>query len=248
MNGSAQSFIWRERDATRINQVLNHPDVHPWVTDDDKPLDVSAGVANPNNVLLMGEWGGCLCIQMLDGVYEVHTQILPEGRGKWALDFVRAGSAYMFLKTNAYEIVTRVAEGNVAAKALTLAAGMRFDFRRTEGKTVDLYSFRIQDWVLLGRGLEEVGAAFHAALTAEMERIGVEVEPHEPDPNHNRFVGAAYTLITSGFAAKGVTLYNRWAFMTRHPFISIVQHEPLTIKIDVGLLRLGEHGMELSLC
>ena len=41
------------------------------------------------SVLLVGEpaYGCFACYRVLDGVYEVHAAVLPEGRGEWALDF-----------------------------------------------------------------------------------------------------------------------------------------------------------------
>ena len=77
--------IRREYTADKLNSVLNCPEVRPYVAEvPDGYLDLSRGVKNTNNVLLMGEFGGCFFIKVLPGVYEVHTQVLPEGRGEWA--------------------------------------------------------------------------------------------------------------------------------------------------------------------
>lgn len=50
--------VVRESDATRINAVLNHDAVRPWVLmPGQEALDLSAFVADPHNVVLMTEDG-----------------------------------------------------------------------------------------------------------------------------------------------------------------------------------------------
>ncbi len=242
--------IWRETTAEHINQVLNHPDVRPWIADESVGVvDVSALVANPRNVLLMGPHGGCFCIWLMAGVYEVHTQFLPEGRGHGALEFVQAGSHWMFTRTDCYEIITRVPQGYVAARALTLAAGMTHEFRREDGTVlhgtptpVDIYSFRIQDWMPKAPYMEERGLWFHDRLADEAQKAGITQPIHPDDANHNRYVGAVYDMIVNGQAPKGVQLYNRWAMAARHPTIRLLQVSPPMVEFDIGTLTLDPSG------
>src|SRR5262249_35249516 len=159
--------------------------------------------ANTENVLLVGEHGGTFCLKLMPGVYEVHTQALPSGRGKWIYDFVKAGSEYMFTHTDAFEIVTRVPAGHIAARRLASTAGMWQEFVRRneclwrgEKQDVELLSFRIQDWAARQHPkLEAKGREFHDFLHDEAKRIGITKQAHEDDPNHNKYVGITLAMM-----------------------------------------------------
>lgn len=78
-------MLERSFDAARINAVVNHPDVRPFVGALDLgDLDLSTVVAAPEHWFLMGDHGGFLLAWSAPGVREVHTFVLPEGRGRWA--------------------------------------------------------------------------------------------------------------------------------------------------------------------
>ena len=245
--------IWREYRADRINLVLNHPVVRPDVADlGAGELDLSPQVQNEHNVLLMGQYGGCFCFCVQSGLYEVHTQVLPEGRGEWALAFVRAGARWMFTHTDAYEIMTRVSHGNIGAKALTIAAGMRHEFTRDDGPSFrgtnppcDIYSYRIQDWVQRAAGLVESGEYLHAQIQEGARRLNLPTELHGEDENHNRYAGAAVEMVLGGQTRKAVFFYNRWAFAARHPLIAMVSDQPPVIRFDIGLMTLRGGEIEV---
>jgi len=75
------------RDTQAINAVINHPAVCPHVGDPAfGVIDAECIVANLDNLFPMGEHGGFALIQTAPGEREVHTFILPEGRGKWGYD------------------------------------------------------------------------------------------------------------------------------------------------------------------
>lgn len=240
--------IRREFDATRINEVLNDPSVRPWVADATNDLiDISRLVENRNNFLLMGEFGGCLFVKILPGIYEVHTQVLKSGRGEWARNLSKACAHYIFTKSDAHEILTRVPRGHVAAKIFTLLTGFRYEHTATNssvfrGRTVDVDIYRrsIQEWMAETDGLVETGKWFHRRLNEEADRLGVKKSPHGNDDSHNRYVGAAYAAIIGGQMAKGVAIYNRWAIPARHDTIALVSKDPPKIKFDLGYLDLTE--------
>ena len=246
-------LIWREHDARRINAVLNHPVVRPWVADlGAGEIDLTPAVENGNNVLLMGEHGGCFCFCVRPGLYEVHTQVLPAGRGEWALEFVRAGATWMFTHTDAYEIMTRVSHGHFAAKALTLAAGMKYEFTRDEGPSFkgthppcDIYSLRMWDWVQNAGGLVESGQYLHERIQSEAKRLGITTELHGDDENHNRYAGATLEMVLGGQVPKAVLFYNRWAFAARHPMIALVSEQPPVIRFDIGLMTIRDGEIEV---
>jgi len=81
----------RSYDADRINLVVNDPAVRPFVgAVDAGDLDLTEAVERPEHWFLMGEHGGFGLIWTAPNVHEVHTFILPSGRGKWAVKAAEA--------------------------------------------------------------------------------------------------------------------------------------------------------------
>lgn len=236
-------MIERHRTAEALNEIVNDPHVRPWVAPGNQPLDLTFQVENENNVCLVGEHGCCVFLKAFPGVYEVHTQVKREGRGAWTNALTRACAHWMFLRTDAYEILTRVPHGHIGAKAAAQNAGMRYDFTREKeclfrGEMIDvhIYSFRLQDWLSSNpEGLTDVGRRFHGRLHQEAERLGVKDPSHADDENHNLYVGAAVEMVRSGFPVKAALTYNRWAIVSRHEPIHLVSLSPVVAKIDHGL-------------
>src|SRR6185437_1081510 len=114
--------IRREFSAETLNLVANHPAVRPWIgAPQPGPVDVTPLVADQRNILLMGDGGGVM-FQFLDpGLYEAHTQFVPEARGVEALKAVKDALRWMFTRSDAIEIVTKVPDGNVPALGLVRA-------------------------------------------------------------------------------------------------------------------------------
>lgn len=232
--------IVREFDATHINQIINHPDIRPWMGDGgiDK-LNLQPVLDNEKNILLMGEHGGCLFTYIFPGVYEVHTQILPEGRGEWAVRLVHTIAHWLFTRTDAYEVLTRVPREHKGARQLADQIYFKFEFTPEmpcvcNGKSmpVDVYSMRIQDWILKAPFVVERGMWFHKRAKEESEKIGLSQWVHEGDENHHRYVGAAVEMVMSGQTEKSLFFYNRWAVISRHTPAYVVSLEDRVIKID----------------
>jgi hypothetical protein len=244
--------VTRQHTAERINAVVNDPSVRPWVANDSDAIDLTERVADRNNILLMGEHGGCMFYPLLPGIYEVHTQVARPGRGDWTRRLTEACAEWMFTRTPCYEIMTRVPHGHIAARAAAVAAGMRFEFTRplecrfrNHMTDVHVYSYRIQDWIGQADAMIEVGRAFHDMLHRGAARLGVE-GAHPDDDNHNRYVGAAIQMVWHGQPIKAVNFYNRWAQVSRHEAIALLSlptDPTVMVKIDHGLcitLRNGE--------
>jgi hypothetical protein len=248
-------MLARHFDAEHMNRILNDPNVRPDVADvKDGPLDISSSVENRNNVLLMAEHGGCMFFQTLPGIYEVHTVCDTMGRGPWIAKFVLDAGDWMFTKTPCFEITTRIPAEHRGAKRLAMHAGFMPEFVREGGcvwrgkkMDVEIYSFRVQDWIKRSSTFEEKGRAFHDFLHSEAERLGVTAPAHPDDPSHNRYVGSSLEMAENGQVSKGVNWYNRWAVSARHPTISLLSSNPLEIKMDLGILRLVDGKMRVDL-
>jgi hypothetical protein len=251
--------VARATDATWINHVLNDPIVRPWVADvGDGVLDVAPIVADRRNVILEGDHGVIAFLWLQAGVYECHTQILPSGRGSWATEFARECLRFMFTRTDAYEVATRIPECHLAARALATRAGLSLEFSRNDGcvfrgrrQRVNVYSLRIQDWMADDPCLEARGAWLHDRMAIEAERFGITDETHDDDINHNRYVGAAVEMAMGGQVAKGAALYNRWVSLARHTrggklqHVELVSVEPPVIRFDIGLMRFHADDIEV---
>lgn len=88
--------MMRTFDADRMNYLINHPAIRPFIGGDpDVELDFTGPIANDENVFLDGEHGGFACIWTAPGTYEIHTFVLPEGRGEWALKFAEWGKQFL---------------------------------------------------------------------------------------------------------------------------------------------------------
>jgi len=243
--------IGRERHAARINKVVNDPSVFDWVRGNHKgPLDLTPVVANPSNILLMGQHGGILFVQLQHGLYEAHTQVLPEGRGKWAFEMVQAAIHWMFTRSDAFEIMTRCPRGNLGARALAKAIGGKFEFTNPrgwvkDGETIsaDIFSINIQEWMRRAPGLEERGEWFHHLLEDQYRRLGYKEPLHPEDRIHDRYVGAACEMILNKQASKAAILYNRWAKMADYATIEIMCVEnPTAVNIRDAILMVREDG------
>lgn len=74
--------------------MVNDPAVRPFVGPEDIGELDFAPLIRPENWVLMGEHGGFALLWSAPGVYEVHTFVLPSGRGQWARQAASDGIAY----------------------------------------------------------------------------------------------------------------------------------------------------------
>jgi RimJ/RimL family protein N-acetyltransferase len=254
---SAKVAIRRHHTADMLNEVINHPDVAPWVrgTITDDRLDFSNAMV-PTNYLLMGEHGGVMFIQHQQGVYEAHTSVLPAGRGQWCVDMVNEALHYMFTKTNCMEILTRVPENNPAALGLVRSIHGQRLFRRDngwfyDGKVVpaDVWHLTVQRWMNNAPGLEAYGEWFHNKLEHEYKtKFKKEGISHDHDANHDRYVGAAVAMIIGGEVFKGVFMYNRWAVVSGFQTVEIIAANPVTIDMNESIIAIKDGDFWVVSC
>lgn len=246
--------VWRETDAKGINLILNHPEVRPWVAEfGEGVIDITPAVENLDNILLMGEHGAIFFFNILPGTYECHTQILPSGRGEWSSKFAVAVLDWMFSKSNAWEVTTRVPAGHIGALALAKGVGFRHEFTSMEpclfmGKTVTASILRvsIHDWLARSAHFFDLGEALHKQMASEATRLGITTPPHAEDIFHDQVAGCAIELARNGLMTKALYLYNRWSVLARHRLISMVSMDPPVIRMDIGDMHIKETGIEIA--
>lgn len=236
------------KDAGFVNAVLNDAAVRPWVADlGEGAIDLTSALQTPKVTALRGEHGIFIVIQLDAGIYEVHTATLQSGRGAWSRVFAAEGASYMFTRTDAVELLTRVPATHEAARRLTLDAHFRLQFTtlpecrfRGELVPVEVYSLSVQDWANAAPDMERRGEEFHQWLNRQVASDSG--PPHASDPAHNRAVAVAIDMICGGQIAKGLVWYNRWAVESRHPLITLLGVDPVQVSFDAGVLTMSQNG------
>jgi hypothetical protein len=224
-------MIKRTYNAEFINSVINHPSVIKG-TEFKELADVSAIASDLRNHVLVNEFGGFLVIKKMEGIYECHTQFLPEGRGQLAVEAVQEAMRYMFLETDCIRIITKV---NVNNKAVRLFASQFFKKRGTNG-THDYYSLDIDTWIEKDDCCRIKGRLFHAQIEDSLD----------VDPLLNAFVGAAILMAQHQNVYKGQLAHNRWAVMAGYEPIIILSETPLIIRKGKHVISLQNN--EVTLC
>jgi hypothetical protein len=239
-----------------VNLLANDPSIYPFIAGArEGKIDLTEQVSNPNNVVLMGEFGCVLMYKQQHGIYEFHTMVLPEGRGGWTLRGAKFAFNYMFTHTDAFELMTLCPDGNLPAKSLCKLLGMTKQYRtqprfKFEGKFVscDVYSFLLQDWAITDEFITKSGEWFHEHLESEYKRLGKNIEAHEVDDIHNRYVGATVEMLRNGLIVKAIAFFNRFAYTAWYSPISLVSKEPLVIDIHDSKLLVRGSSFEVIPC
>lgn len=139
------------RDAELLNRVMNDPSVFPWISLGHKEsVDCSMLLSDDRNYFFANEHGGFLVLDTGGGIYEIHTQFLPEGRGRPAILGAHEGMAFMFTQTSCVALKTFCPFNNRAATKLAKLAGMkRCNTETLWGVEGDTYVITRKEWLCL---------------------------------------------------------------------------------------------------
>jgi hypothetical protein len=132
-------------DVERINAVVNDPAVRPHVgAPEAGDLDVSELIARPEHWFLMGDHGGFMLGWSAPETREVHTFVLPEGRGKWA-DAARTAMLDYAQSHGTKMLWTKIAENDRHVIRYARQGGMQFtgDVLETFGKPYRIYRMEL---------------------------------------------------------------------------------------------------------
>lgn len=245
--------ISRHLEASHLNSIVNHPDVYRWMHGTiEGPLDFAPAMESPHFYALLGEHGGQLYTRIQSGLFDVHSQFKPEGRGEWAIEATRRTLHWVFTRTEAVECVTKVPHGNVPAKALAKGIGGTHEMTIEKGWVLDgkivpadLYSLTIQHWLKTAPGLVEKGQWFTERFHSELARHGVtELPPSEETAE--RYIGAAWDMIVGGQPHKAEVFFNRYAYMAGQVPIFLIKPAPLTIAIGPVTIEVRDGDFTVS--
>lgn len=111
------------RDVAALNAIINDPAVRPFVGHPDAgPLDVGPLLDEPDTIALAIPYGAFVLTSIGEGALELHTMILPEGRGRNTVPAIQAACRYAF-SSGCKVIATKTAHDNPAANLVARRAG-----------------------------------------------------------------------------------------------------------------------------
>lgn len=162
----------RTFDPAFLNEVVNHPEVRPWLGGDRaSPIDMTALVTDARNVTLVNEGGGFIFVAHSPNVYEVHTQFLPSGRSGVA-EAAREAVGMMFRDFGADVILTDVPEDNGPALGLALKAGFQISGSRYDvGGAFSGTAQRIHELELTKETFAKASQAWRSGTMPETEGV-----------------------------------------------------------------------------
>ena len=123
--------IERTYDTSLIKQVMTDPAIWDFIADDGSPAPSDFEPLNPHGVIYLQAIQGCQLAGLFLFVpqnlvsYEVHTCLLPEGRGAFGVEAAKAAARWMWQNTTAKRIFTNIPSYNRPARWFAKAAGMR---------------------------------------------------------------------------------------------------------------------------
>ena len=142
-------MIALSRDVELLNRVINDPSVFPWVSlGMQGPFDMAPLLADERNLFFANEHGGFLLISKDHGIYDIHTQFLPQGRGRAALRDGKEAMRHMFTQTLCKALMTFCPLENPPAATLARLVGMkRFKTEVQLGVAGDTYYITREEWL-----------------------------------------------------------------------------------------------------
>jgi hypothetical protein len=113
-------------DARYFNSIGNDPAVIDWIAGPlQPPLDLSPVFDDPHNVCLIAQHGFAIFHQCCRGVFELHGAVVPQGRGRWALNALANALDFMFQREAAVVIVAGIPADNRSARGIVGTIGFR---------------------------------------------------------------------------------------------------------------------------
>jgi hypothetical protein len=242
-------MLTRTFDGQALQRIVNDPSVFPLIACGDDSVNLAPYVEDVSNVCLMNEHGGFLYVRLDHGTYEVHTQFLPPGRGRNALEAAKESLLWMFTRTDCMEVLTKVPVGNAGALRLCELTGFAIEHRQwatTSGGhmvLLDYLALRFEEWFKRAEGLTGKGVWFHEQLEAAGSHAS-----HEQDDWHNRAVGFAALCAEADQVGKAVRLYNRWASFYGYLPVRVLALDPVVFGFDDGTTFTLDATNGVKLC
>lgn len=140
-------------DADFMRTVYGSEGMWAAISDDNTPaldeMDLSIIIKNPAVFVLIPDNIGTFVFHPHNSVmYEMHSAVLPECRGRQSLEGARLAGMWMFENTPCQKIITLVPQGNVRADVLARKGGMTREGTLTKsflrgGRLIDQHIYGI---------------------------------------------------------------------------------------------------------
>ncbi len=115
-----------ESTSAVVNYLINHDEIKPWVCGEMVgTLDATPLIADRDNYFFTDTHGGCGLLNLGQGRYDLHSFVLPSGRGRWVKDNFERVKAWMFENTDCREIITMVPKNNRLALGAARFCGFK---------------------------------------------------------------------------------------------------------------------------
>ena len=251
INPGQRQALRRTMDAARLNAVANDPAVRPYIGGDG-PIDLTALLANPENVAFETDGGGFVFAKLEFGRYELHTLFLEGHRGAGVLALFADATRYLFAATDCLEIVTKAPASNKPADFMARRAGFSVLFERdgawADGSKVTYLSLTLDRWIAQDDALEAEGGGFHDLLAAAKAATGSALPVHPHDAAHERAVGAAVLMLKAGNPQKACFTYSRWARLAGYAPVELLSVSPPLVDVRDAIITLQDAEIEVLLC
>lgn len=241
-------MIHRTFEAGHLNAIANLPDVRPLLGGVGE-IDLAHVLEVPENIALVTEHGGFVLTRVAPSMYEVHSLFQP-GHGTHPIKAMRAAQEWMFTRTDAVSIFSKVPASNRAAKGLAVVGGLQPVFERDHalfGPT-QFVELSLMHWAMNCGELEAHGERFHALLDAAKAAAGSGLPKHPHDAAHERAVGASLLMFERGQPHKAAAFYNLWAGVAGYQPITLLGVAPIAVDAGDAVLGMGVNGLEVLKC
>jgi hypothetical protein len=210
---------------------------------DAAAIDASEQVADLNNVLLIADGGAILFVWQEPGIYEARVGFIDGSDAGHVLSLAKACD-YMFLQTDAMQLLFMVPNVNLALERLCSEVGATYEFFRNQlwptkdgVYNINFWAFRYDDWLRKSSRMLERGYEFAVRLAQEKIRLGQDEEMPRLETCLYRALGQLSAMIEGGQGEKGIILYNRFARFAGFPFVALVARNPLMIDFGDMLVQ-----------
>jgi hypothetical protein len=224
-----------------VNSILNHPDVLPGITD-DAAIDVTELMLSGRGIALVSDDGNAcyLLVRAGERVWEIHTNIKPEGRGVTGVKTSGEAIEWAFANTDAETLVTMA--GNDSVRRYAEHFGFQYIGNASPNRTFPapcmMLRLSLLDWIdrsVAGNRLASHGVEFHETIESHRHDLGI--DGHGDDHLHDIYAGFVVAMLrhfNMVGAIKAERIYNDWARQAGYGQISVLQVSRDEVLVDIG--------------
>jgi len=219
-------------NAVLANEVANLPSVLPKVSWTGEVLDLQPLLEDDLCYIIENDNHGCYVLAQSDvDSYVVHTLFRPKTPPAVVMETAKVGMWISFVELDAMELTSSACETNPAAYRLMRKNGMTplFDSpsKFEKGKKQRYCRLTIDEYIINSDVFGELGEGFHSLVE--------ETTDHEDDPIHDKYVGAAISMVRAGNIEKAVRVYNKWAALAAY---APLQYDEDSNSIVAGYMKI----------